>query len=254
VRVIGVIDLKAGRAVHARGGNREMYEPVRSVLLSAEQVGDAAALARAYAAVPGLTEIYVADLDSITEGAPLSPALAAVLAGGVPVMVDAGVADGGAAAAVLDAGAARVVIGLETLPSFGALERVVRAVGVERVVFSLDLRGSHAVARPGAALERLTPIQLADRAVSAGVRAVLLLDLARVGRATGPDLGLVAEVRSAYPGIEILVGGGIRGPADLEGLAAAGCDAVLLGTALHDGSLPTRSGPESPWSPPHGPQ
>ena len=48
VRVIGVIDLKAGRAVHARGGKREAYEPVRSPLLTPEQVGDAAALACAY--------------------------------------------------------------------------------------------------------------------------------------------------------------------------------------------------------------
>jgi len=243
VRVIGVIDLKAGKAVHARGGTREMYEPVRSVLLRAEQVGDAIALARAYRAVPGLTEIYVADLDRIAHRGPPSAALAALLTGDGPVMVDAGVSSIDDATAVLDAGAARVVIGLETLSSFHTLERIIRAVGAGRVVFSLDLRGAHAVARTGAGLDRLAPLELAGRAVECGVRSILLLDLARVGQATGPDVDRLREARVAFPQIEILVGGGIRGAPDLAALAAAGGDGALLGTALHDGSLAAESGP-----------
>ena len=47
VRIIGVIDLMNSRAVAARGGVRSEYQPLRSALLGADQVGDAAALARA---------------------------------------------------------------------------------------------------------------------------------------------------------------------------------------------------------------
>src|SRR2546422_1633281 len=35
---------------------------------------------------------------------------------------------------------ARVVVGLETLPSFDALALVARAIGSQRIAFSLDLR------------------------------------------------------------------------------------------------------------------
>jgi phosphoribosylformimino-5-aminoimidazole carboxamide ribotide isomerase len=195
------------------------------------------ALARAYRDVPGLTEIYVADLDRIMHGGALSGTVAPLLAVGVPCMVDAGLSAIDDAVAALGAGVARVVVGLETLSSFHSLDQVIRVVGAERVVFSLDLRGAHAVARPGAEFAHLAPVELTRRAVESGACAVLLLDLARVGQATGPALPLVLQVRSAFPDIELLVGGGIRGSSDLAALAAAGCDGALVGTALHDGRI-----------------
>jgi len=48
VRVIGVVDLLAGRAVHARAGRRESYEPVRTVAGAPIEPGDGLALAGAY--------------------------------------------------------------------------------------------------------------------------------------------------------------------------------------------------------------
>jgi len=63
MRVVPVIDLKAGTAVHAVRGERESYRPVRSVIAGAD--GDALALAHAFRAQLGLDELYVADLDAI---------------------------------------------------------------------------------------------------------------------------------------------------------------------------------------------
>jgi len=235
VRVIGVIDLKAGRAVHARGGKRDAYEPVRSPLLTPEQVGDAAALACAYRDLLGLAEIYVADLDAIGDPAAVHHDLGRVLAAGLPVMVDAGVATVRAAERVLECGAARAIVGLETLSSFDDLARIVRTVGGQRVVFSLDVRDGRPVTLPGASVEGGTPVEMADRAIQAGAGTVLLVDLGRVGRAVGADLDLVGELRSSHPTSELVVGGGVRNTADLERLDAMGCDGVLLGTALHGG-------------------
>jgi phosphoribosylformimino-5-aminoimidazole carboxamide ribotide isomerase len=234
VRVIGVIDLKAGRAVHARGGQREAYEPVRSPLLSPEQVGDPAALARAYRDVLGLPEIYAADLDAISNPVGTHQDLRGVLAPGLPVMVDAGVATVRDADRVLDVGASRVVVGLETLTSFEDLALIVHAIGGSRVVFSLDTRGGRPVTRPGTSLDQLALLALAERALCAGASAVLILDLGRVGRAVGPDLDLVRALRSACA-CELLVGGGVRSVADLDRLADEGCDGALVGTALHGG-------------------
>jgi phosphoribosylformimino-5-aminoimidazole carboxamide ribotide isomerase len=39
------------------------------------------------------------------------------------------------------------------------------------------------------------------------------------------------------PFLEIISGGGVRGPRDLQALAAAGADAALVASALHDGRL-----------------
>jgi phosphoribosylformimino-5-aminoimidazole carboxamide ribotide isomerase len=149
-------------------------------------------------------------------------------------MVDAGVADEERALSVLATGAARVVVGLETLPSFEVLDTLVARIGASRVVFSLDLRGGVPLARTPEYGAR-SPTELALRAADCGVSAVLVLDLGRVGHQSGPDVGLVNRVREVLPDQELLAGGGVRGESDLAMLAGVGCDGVLVATALHRG-------------------
>jgi phosphoribosylformimino-5-aminoimidazole carboxamide ribotide isomerase len=233
VRVIGVIDLKGGKAVHARGGSRELYEPVHSALLSEDQSGDATALTRAYRDRLGLREIYVADLDRITNGGRLSETVRTIAAVGVPVMVDAGVSSISSATAVLATGARRVVVGLETLTSLEELARIVDVVGASGVVFSLDVRGEQVLTRPDGALVGVDPITVAREALGCGIRSVLILDLARVGGSGGPAVSLIARVRGACSTAELIAGGGVRDGRDIDRLAAIGCDAALVGTALH---------------------
>lgn len=240
MRVIPVLDLMAGRAVRASRGLRETYAPAGSVLVPEDAVGDPLALARAYRDGLGCDEWYVADLDAITGAAP-QRALVRALAGlGGRLLVDAGVAAPDRARGVLTdgGGAARVVVGLETLPSFAALEQVVRAVGGERVVFSLDLREGRPVRLPGAP-HHGAPLELARAAADAGAAAILVLDLARIGSGAGVNLDLVAAMRRGHPAGELLAGGGIASRGDFERLADVGCDAVLVASALHDGGLGT---------------
>jgi phosphoribosylformimino-5-aminoimidazole carboxamide ribotide isomerase len=45
-------------------------------------------------------------------------------------------------------------------------------------------------------------------------------------------------MRQAVRDGELLVGGGVRGEADLAALASIGVDAALVATALHEGTLP----------------
>jgi len=236
VRVTPVLDLMAGRAVAARGGERATYAPVRSVLASGE--GDALALARAFRDVLRCVDWYVADLDAIRGGAPQWPLVRALAELGGRPLLDAATTTVERGEDALIAGADRVVVGLETLDDFAQLEAIVGRLGSARVVFSLDLRGGAPLVRPGAPHGGGgSPLELARRAVDAGVRALLVLDLARVGTGAGVDLELVRRLRLALPGVELLAGGGVAGPADLARLAATGCDAVLVATALHDGRL-----------------
>jgi phosphoribosylformimino-5-aminoimidazole carboxamide ribotide isomerase len=227
-----VIDLRRGRAVHARGGRRDRYAPVVE-LPGARIDGDAAALTRRYRDL-GVLAVYVADLDAIEGGAPQDALVAAIAEEGVPLWLDAGVASGARAQDCLSLRAERVVVGLETLPSWAALHEVCAAVGGERVAFSLDLRNGAPVAAETIAG---APEHLAKVAVDAGVRAVIVLDLARIGQAAGIDVTLIARIRAAAPGVTLVAGGGVRDHADLRRLRDAGCDAALVATALHTGTL-----------------
>jgi phosphoribosylformimino-5-aminoimidazole carboxamide ribotide isomerase len=241
MRVIGVVDLKGGRAVHARAGRRELYAPVAAVAGAAiEPPGDALALARRYLGELGVGELYVADLDAIAGGPPQRALVAALAALGAPLWLDAGVATVEGAREALAAGAARVVVGLETLGSLDALADVCAAVGAGRVAFSLDLRDGVPLAPAGSLAPGTSPATIAARAAASGVGAIIVLDLARVGTGRGLDLALLAAVHAAAPGVALLAGGGVRGPDDLAALAAAGCDGALVATALHDGRLDAR--------------
>jgi phosphoribosylformimino-5-aminoimidazole carboxamide ribotide isomerase len=237
LRVIPVLDLRAGRAVLARGGQREAYPPVRSVLADAEAgAGDAVALARAYRDALGLDDCYVADLDAIG-GGPVQSALLQRLASlGSALLVDAGVADPVRAQDIRAVGAAQVVVGLETLPSFEVLAAVTRVVGAEHVVFSLDLRDGVPVVRSGAA-HHGTVAELARTAVDAGAAGLLILDVGRVGSGRGVDSRLVETLRRAHPTVQLLAGGGLADAREIGRLADLGLDGVLVATALHDGRL-----------------
>ena len=236
MRVIPVLDLRAGGAVWARGGARERYEPVKSVL--APGSGDAPALVRGFAAL-GCEEVYLADLDALERGA-LQANLVRTLARSAALLVDRGVRDSRDVGQVLELGARRAAVALETLPSWTVLQDSLDAHGSAHVVFSLDLRaGIPVTALSGP--EARSPMAIMERAVQAGVRSALLLDLSRVGSGAGLDWELLEHLRRAVPGVELLAGGGIAGPDDLERARDAGCDAVLVGSALHRGALDRRA-------------
>lgn len=232
-----------GQAVHARGGRRADYLPVNSRLAPGKP-GDASAVAAAYRHQIGAGTLYVADLDAIQGGKP-QRALVTKLVGefGGAVWVDAGLQHVSNEVEFRAAGIARVVLGLESLGSMAQLRGALVALGPDRVTLSLDLRGGQPIVQPLFAAElggAPTAVDIARRATEYGLDHLLVLDLARVGRDMGVDPRMVAAVRSVTPGATLIAGGGVRSWSDLETLADAGADAVLVASALHDGRIGAR--------------
>jgi len=77
--------------------------------------------------------------------------------------------------------------------------------------------------------------------VSAGVARVLCTAIDRDGTLGGPDLELVRRVLESS-GLPVLAAGGIASQADLDALAALGCEGAVIGRALLEGSSPTAAG------------
>ena len=232
MRVIPVIDLKSGAAVHAVRGERERYRPLCSRLVAGS---DPVRVARAVREALGLGELYVADLDAIAGGPPHRE-IVAVLAREARVIVDAGVTEVAAVRLLVELGAARVVIGTETLADQAALERLRTELSDVPLVLSLDLRAGR-VLSPNADLGRLGAAEALALLGQSGVSEVIVLDLARVGSGAGPDVALVRELCARFPELELLAGGGVRDLADLRALEEAGAAGALVATALHHGGI-----------------
>jgi phosphoribosylformimino-5-aminoimidazole carboxamide ribotide isomerase len=265
MELIPVLDLLQGQAVHARGGLRDQYHPVESALLPGRP-GDAVALARAYRELPGVGHCYVADLDAIQQGSLQRRLLAAIVAQdegfGPGLMVDAGVTTPAQAVALLELGAEMLVVGLETLRSFGDLQAIVREAGGERVLFGLDLMDGKPLRRRTRRIATYDAValELGARAADAGCAGILVLDLATVGSGAGPRNLELLDALKRMLGVRIYAGGGVRSAKDLEQLALAGCHGALVGTAIHSGVIrqfpPLREadGPPPSWNPGRGSQ
>ena len=243
MQIIPVLDLAGGVAVHAQAGDRSRYAPLTSDLVP-DRTGDAVALLRAFHAVLGVHECYVADLDAIQGGAlqrTLIRQLAEFHTGFAgALLVDAGTNRAGGALEVLSCGASEVVVGLETLQAFADLAAIVEVVGPSRLVFSLDLRLGNPVLHPAmqdAGGPGPDALSLAMQAVAAGIATLLLLDLGRIGTGCGVDIGLLETLRRRFPGIRLLAGGGVLTRRDLERMRDAGCDGALVASAIHTGRV-----------------
>jgi phosphoribosylformimino-5-aminoimidazole carboxamide ribotide isomerase len=232
MRVIPVIDLKGGVAVHAVRGDRERYRPLRSRIAAGPDPLD---VARAVRERFGLDELYVADLDAIA-GGPGNGDVVAALAREAHLMVDAGAVEPAAVARLLGLGAARVVVGTESLPGAEAFARLRSELPDAPLVLSLDLRGGQ-VLSPDPALAALDPAGALARLADAGAEDAIVLDLARVGSGEGPDVALLGDLRSRVPGVALLAGGGVRHAGDLRALAGAGAVGALVATAFYGGAI-----------------
>lgn len=248
-RLVGVIDLRAGIAVHAIAGLRAKYQPVvaddiqRSGIQPGDaQPGDALALATRYQRW-GVKSLYIADLDAISGREPQIDLLQKLVARSETTLIDAGPGSAVVSDSLASSTSVKFVVPTESCGSIDHWADAVKQLSHHQVVMGLDLIGSTVrTNRPNAAgttpfctdtlLSHVSP--WIERAMTLGVSSVLALDLAFVGTERGPGSGpACATIRETWPSISLISGGGVRDRDDLDVLCNAGCDQILVGTALH---------------------
>lgn len=237
MRVLPVVDLMGGLVVRGVGGRRDEYRPIRSLLCD-QPTPDA--VGQSFRRL-GLSEAYLADLDAIGGADPAWPVYRTLIECGLSLWVDAGLTSVAGARRLAEfshqgQSLAAVVAGSESLADRGALADMVSAVE-GRLVFSLDLRGGVPLVADRA-WRHCPPEDIASQVYQMGVRRFIVLDLSGVGMDRGvPTAALCRQLRRLDSSLEIVSGGGVRGHEDLLSLAAAGCNAALVASALHDGRL-----------------
>jgi phosphoribosylformimino-5-aminoimidazole carboxamide ribotide isomerase len=170
----------------------------------------------------GARRIHLVDLDGARSGT-VRPKLVEAVAGvGVPVQASGGIRTRDDALALLFAGADRVVVGTAAWPDPTPWLEL-----GEQVVVALDVLNGEV--RTAGWLEG-SGLTLAEALVRTGDARLLVTGIDRDGTLEGPDLDLVAE--AAAGGRRVVAAGGVRSPEDVEALAAAGAEAVVVGRAL----------------------
>jgi phosphoribosylformimino-5-aminoimidazole carboxamide ribotide isomerase len=226
--VIPAIDVLGDEAVRLERGR---YDAV--TLRRPDPVALASELAGA-----GAELIHLVDLDGSRSGAVRPDLVAAVAEAAAPASLQAsgGIRSVDDAERLLAAGASRVVVGTAGFAEPGALDRFTEALG-ERLVVALDVRGDRIAVAGWTRSSGFSVAEAVARCLDAGVRRLLCTAIERDGTLGGPDLELLGRVR-ADSGLPVLAAGGIRSPADLDAVAAAGCEGAIVGRALLEGGVP----------------
>jgi phosphoribosylformimino-5-aminoimidazole carboxamide ribotide isomerase len=239
-RILPVIDIQHGVVVRGVAGDRERYRPIQSRLTGH---CDCATIGLALRDSFGFDRLYVADLDAIG-GAPVNATeVGQLLDLGFHLTLDAGIGDVGgqqrlARQLLGETESANIdwVVGLESLREAGQLAALAALLG-ERCILSIDLKGGQLMT-PIAAWQGRTADWIADRAVDCGLQRMIVLDLAAVGVDAGPLTVKPCErIRANHGDIELISGGGVRNLDDVQCLIRAGCDHVLVASALHNGAI-----------------
>jgi phosphoribosylformimino-5-aminoimidazole carboxamide ribotide isomerase len=236
------MDLKGGAVVHAVAGRRDEYRPIRSPLCPDSSP---AAVARVFRDTCGCHDVYVADLDAIAGSESAWESYDAIGDAGLRLILDAGVstADHARRLAVFadhSGSIAAVVVGLEAIADEGNLAAAIELFGPKQAIFSLDLKhGRPMCANP--AWRDWSPLRIVEAVARVGYRRLIVLDLAAVGTDGGPATTVLCrEIRQLGIVSELISGGGVRDDFDVNILCKAGCDRVLVASALHAGKLTVR--------------
>lgn len=241
--ILPVIDLRHGQVVRGIAGRRDEYRPIVSRYVVDSRPGS---IAQVYKETFGFQDCYVAELNAICDAQLDVAGLEGIAVQGLNLWLDTGIGN------VRDWRKHdrlmhewhpyRWVVGLESLENWQSLKDLLDAIGPQRLVFSLDLKeGCPLTSR--ADFKGMPPREIAVRAAELGVRSMIVLDLAAVGEGKGSSTeGLLKDLVRQLPDVELLAGGGMSWPEDIEAMVKHGARRVLVASALHDGRIAPQYG------------
>lgn len=232
-KIIPVIDILNSEAVHAVKGEREKYKPLISVLFKGN---DPIKIAKKFKDEYSINEIYIADLDAIIRRKPNLTLLKEILQiTDIKVMIDPGIISIKNIVEYSRYSLDSLILGLETIASFKVISECLKIKGSHKTIVSIDMY-NEIIQTNVIEIKNLHPVEIIKKIEDLGVDKIILLDLYKVGQKVGGIPPLYLKIRDNYNG-KILVGGGIKDIRDIEMYKHNNFSGVLIGTALHDGTI-----------------
>jgi phosphoribosylformimino-5-aminoimidazole carboxamide ribotide isomerase len=213
MELVLAMDLKGGRVVHGKSGQRETYKPLDwGCSPTAEPIGFVKAIAPKY--------IYIADLDRIERTGSHDHVVAECAR-----LVSACYIDRGCRSPD------------EFLSDYHTTNIVGTETGGEDLspyrggFLSLDLKGDRVIP------SGRNPMEMLRQANGWKFHGCIILNIGAVGTETGLNQKMLESLRSAYHR-KLFWGGGVATADDLHMLSEAGFDGAIIATALHHKKIP----------------
>lgn len=228
-RIIFVLDIFNQTVVHAQGGTRSEYKPIH---FSSQICDTSDALEILDTVKPA--EVYIADLNLLEKIGKREKNFDIIqaIAEKAKVMLDPGVTSVSETEDIMEI-VQSVVLGTET----ASLDTIEKASSLYpgRVNVSIDKRKGKILTNDPSMPD--DPLKIVELLNSYQLDDIIILDLDRVGTSSGVDSQFLSKIVSISDH-NVLLGGGVRNPEDIEVLESIGVKGALVATALHNGSIP----------------
>ena len=233
--LIGVIDLKNGKAVHAIAGQRDDYQPIRYAAARVVD-GNPIRLAEFYLGL-GLTRLYIADLNGILDQTPQIDLIKTIIdqltTDSTEVFLDVGVHtrfDFSLAHDFVDRWPkVKFIVATECAESVECLTTLAETIPPKNVFLGMDYRIGEFVS--GSTSED----QWMAVAANSQIGGVVALDVASVGKGSIMSTMRLCERLLAFSRqhtMHLISGGGVQRASDVLTLKSAGCQGVLVASSL----------------------
>ncbi|WP_336024048.1 1-(5-phosphoribosyl)-5-[(5-phosphoribosylamino)methylideneamino]imidazole-4-carboxamide isomerase [Halobellus salinisoli] len=224
--VIPAVDMQDGEVVQLVQGERG----------TEKRYGDPVDAARRWVDA-GAETLHLVDLDGAFEGerANADAVESVVDAVDVPVQLGGGIRTAADAADLLDRGVARVILGTAAVEN-PELVADISADYPGRVMVSLDSKDGEVLVAGWTEGTGLDPAEAAARYEDLGAGSILFTDVDVEGKQAGVQTDVTKRVVDAVD-IPVVASGGVASLDDVRALRDAGAAAVVVGTALYEGTF-----------------
>ena len=228
--ILPAVDLKGGRCVRLRQGRAEdetVYgeDPAEQARIWARQ---------------GATWLHVVDLDGAFQGHPahLDVIGDMVKAAGIPVECGGGLRTDEDLEALLARGVRRAILGTRALQQMDELSALAKKFG-DRLAVGIDARNGFVQVKGWTETSGVSAVDLAQRAVEAGVQTIIYTDTATDGMLRGPNFdGNALLCEAVGSACQVIASGGITTADDivrLRALKKSNLAGAIVGKALYEG-------------------
>ena len=221
MEVIPAIDIRGGRCVRLFQGDYD-----RETVFSDSPVDMAA-----HWVERGASRLHVVDLDGARDGRAPNIEIVAQIAGSSPVSVQygGGVRDIDSALRAMEMGVDRVVVGTAAVEDPSLVGRLLRELGSEALIVSVDARGGRVALGGWTRESGVDAVDFARKLESEGVERVVYTDISRDGTLTEPNFAGVEELAAATR-MKIVAAGGVSSVAHVSRLAALPVEGAIVGS------------------------
>ncbi|MFO8114137.1 MAG: 1-(5-phosphoribosyl)-5-[(5-phosphoribosylamino)methylideneamino]imidazole-4-carboxamide isomerase [Halorubrum sp.] len=229
--VIPAVDVQDGEVVQLVGGERGTGKRYGDPVEAAERWIEA-----------GARTLHLVDLDGAFEGervnADAIEAVVRSVPNGIGLQLGGGIRTAGDARDLLDLGLDRVILGTAAVETPEIVAEI-DETHPGSVVVSLDAKDGEVVVSGWTEGTGLNPAAAATRYEELGAGAVLFTNVDVEGQLAGIDREAVESVVEAVD-VPVVASGGVATVDDVVALKDAGAAAVVVGTALYEGTFTLR--------------